>query len=140
MFYLYYCNHFLIDVLLSFCPPKTPSLQNCHTDLCKASIESHLLKSSNGFPFQSEYNPNFQTWLTRHFIILPYLTLLISSHTPSLHAHYVSATLVFLFLSYIGLTPITSAFIPAGFCCFCFSSRTSNHFHYSKISAKGHIF
>lgn len=29
-------------------------------------------QSLYGFPLWSEYNPNFSTWLTRHFIILPH--------------------------------------------------------------------
>lgn len=55
---------------------------------------SSLLKSSNVFQLQSEYNPNFQSWPTRHFIILPHLI--------SNHISY-SFTLCSLRSSYTGL-------------------------------------
>ena len=51
----------------------------------------------------------------------------LSSHTPSLHGHYVSAILAFLLFRHIGLAPITSAFTPAGFCCDIFYTKRKNN-------------
>ena len=83
-------HHFLSSLLNHFpnwCPSfilltKKPLL--CRTAILifvklQSNHTSLLLKSSNGFPLQSEYNPNFQTWFTRHFLFCPtwfYLRLL----------------------------------------------------------------